>query len=203
MTADSSCWPRSARCSCAAEHNLCELPIVNVYLARERARRGDRDDAIPLMRAAVDDLFREGQLRLWGIPATGVLVETLLDRGAEGDVAEAEAAIERLAAAPADEGLVIRDIWLLRLRALLARARGDARCLPRLGGIAIATWRNRLASKDTSPGPRRWSRMRNSRQFDHPRGRASPCRDGPAPVMRSASSVPTTWWPPYSVDRSP
>ena len=52
-------------------------------------------------------------------------METLLDRGAESDVAEAEAAIERLAAAPADEGLVIRDIWLLRLRALLARTRGD------------------------------------------------------------------------------
>jgi hypothetical protein len=47
------------------------------------------------------------------------------DRGAENDVAEAEAAIERLAAAPADEGLVMRDIWLLRLRALLARAHGD------------------------------------------------------------------------------
>jgi hypothetical protein len=40
-------------------------------------------------------------------------------------VAEAEAAIERLAAAPADEGLVIREIWLLRLRALLAKAHGD------------------------------------------------------------------------------
>ena len=40
-------------------------------------------------------------------------------------MAEAAAAIERLAAAPAEEGLVIRDIWLLRLRALLARARGD------------------------------------------------------------------------------
>ena len=52
-------------------------------------------------------------------------METLLDRGAESDVVEAEAAIERLAAAPADEGLVIRDIWLLRLRALLARAHGD------------------------------------------------------------------------------
>jgi hypothetical protein len=62
---------------------------------------------------------------VWGIPATGVLVETLLDRGAESDVAEAEAAIERLAVAPADEGLVMREIWLLRLRALLARARGD------------------------------------------------------------------------------
>jgi hypothetical protein len=34
-------------------------------------------------------------------------------------------AIERLAAAPTDEGLVLRDIWLLRLRALLARAHGD------------------------------------------------------------------------------
>jgi hypothetical protein len=52
-------------------------------------------------------------------------VETLLDRGAENDVAEAEAAIARLAAAPADQGLAVRDIWLLRLRALLARARGE------------------------------------------------------------------------------
>jgi len=53
-------------------------------------------------------------------------VETLLGRGAESDVAEAQAAIERLADAPADEGLVMREIWLLRLRALLARAHGDA-----------------------------------------------------------------------------
>ena len=100
------------------------LAVVDVYTARERARRGDRDGAIPLMREAVDDLFHAGQL--WScIAATGVLVETLLERGAEGDVAEAEAAIDRLAAAPADEGLVIREIWLLRLRALLARAHGD------------------------------------------------------------------------------
>jgi class 3 adenylate cyclase len=106
-------------------HYLCELPIINVYLARERARRGDRDKAIPLMRAAVDHLFREGRLVAWGVPATGALVETLLDGGADGDLAEAEAAIERLAAAPADEGLVIREIWLLRLRSLLARAQGD------------------------------------------------------------------------------
>jgi hypothetical protein len=105
---------------------LCDLPFVNVCLARERAWRGDRDDAIPVLRAAVDHLFREGRLLVWGVPATGVLVETLLDRGADGDPAEAQAAIERLAAAPADEGLAMRDIWLLRLRALLARAHGDA-----------------------------------------------------------------------------
>ena len=107
-------------------HNLGDRPLVDVFVAREMARCGDRDDAIPLMRAAVDHLVREGQLLAWGIPATGVLVETLLDRGADDDVAEAEAAIERLAAAPAGDGLVIRDIWLLRLRALLARAHGDA-----------------------------------------------------------------------------
>ena len=100
-------------------------PILDVYLARERARRRDRDEAMPLMRAAVDDLFRQGQLLGWGIPATGVLVETLLDRGADGDVAEAEAAIDRLAAAPTDDGVAVRDIILLRLRALLARASGD------------------------------------------------------------------------------
>jgi hypothetical protein len=107
-------------------HNLSELPIVDVYSARERARCGDRDDAIPLIRAGVDHLFRDERLLAWGVPATGVLVEILLDRGSDADAAEAEAAIERLATAPADEGLVIRDIWLLRLRALLARAHGDA-----------------------------------------------------------------------------
>jgi len=105
--------------------NLCDLPLIEVYSARERARRGNRDEAIPLMFAAVDQLVREGQLLSWGIAATGVLVETLLDRGADGDVAEAEAAIERLAAAPAEEGLVMRDIWLLRQRTLLARAHRD------------------------------------------------------------------------------
>jgi class 3 adenylate cyclase len=107
------------------ESLLCHLPIINVYLARETARRGDRDQAIPLMRAAVNHLARQGQLLGWGVPATGVLVETLLDRWGDADVSEAEAAIDRLAAAPADEGLVTRDIWLLRLRALLTRAHGD------------------------------------------------------------------------------
>ncbi|GBE64214.1 cyclase [Mycobacterium sp. MFM001] len=107
-------------------HNLFELSLVNAYSGRERARRGDRDGAIPLIRAAVDDLVRQGRLLGWGIPVTGVLVETLLDREGDGDVAEAQAAIEQLAAAPTDDALAARDIWLLRLRALLARARGDA-----------------------------------------------------------------------------
>ena len=77
------------------------------------------------MRGAIDHQFREGRLLGWGVAATGALVETLLDSGAENDVAEAEAAIERLAAAPADQGLVMRDIWLLRMHSLLAGAHGD------------------------------------------------------------------------------
>jgi hypothetical protein len=35
-------------------YGLGELPLVNVYLAGEWFRRGDRDEAIPLMRAAAD-----------------------------------------------------------------------------------------------------------------------------------------------------
>ena len=101
------------------------LPLIEVYVARERARRGDRDGAISFLRTAADHLFRDGRLRGWGIPATGVLVETLLDRGADGDVAEAEAAIDRLGAARTGASLAVRDIWPLRLRALLAWAQGD------------------------------------------------------------------------------
>ncbi|MGO9380875.1 MAG: ATP-binding protein [Mycobacterium sp.] len=101
------------------------LPVIDVWAARGRARCGDCDGALPQMRAATNDLFDAGQYS-YGIPATGFLVETLLERGTQDGVAEAEAAIDRLAAVPADDGLVIREIWLLRLRALLARARGDA-----------------------------------------------------------------------------
>ncbi|MEB3983374.1 AAA family ATPase [Mycobacterium sp. 663a-19] len=105
--------------------NVGLLPAINVCRAREMVRRGDRDEAIPLMRAAVDDLFRDGVLQALGSLATGVLMETLLDRGADGDMAEAEAAVEQLAAARGEDGLVTREIWLLRCRAGLARAHGD------------------------------------------------------------------------------
>lgn len=107
-------------------HNLSDLPIVEVFAARETARQGDGGAALPAVRAAANHLFRQEHLLLWGIPATAVLVEILLDRGADADMAEAEAAIDRSVDAPADEGLLMRGIWSLRLRALLARARGDA-----------------------------------------------------------------------------
>ncbi|WP_372510720.1 ATP-binding protein [Mycobacterium montefiorense] len=102
------------------------LPLVNMYLAREKTRRGDRDEAISLMRTTVDHLFSEDRLLGWGIPATGLLVEALLERAAAADVAEAEFAIDRLATMPTADGVVVRDIMLMRLRTLSARARGDS-----------------------------------------------------------------------------
>ena len=101
------------------------LPVVDMYTARERATAGDFEGALPALRDAVDKFFDNEQLS-WFVPGTATLVEALLARGGDDDISEAEAAIERRAVAPADEGLVIRDIWLLRLRALLARAHGDA-----------------------------------------------------------------------------
>jgi class 3 adenylate cyclase len=100
------------------------IPLLDIYVARESARSGDRDAAIAVMRTAVDELHQAGRLGN-GVCGVAVLVETLLERGAEGDVAEAQTAIDRLANLPAAEGLAVRDIWLLRLRALLARARGE------------------------------------------------------------------------------
>ena len=133
---------------------LGELPIVNVYLAREGARRGDRDDAIPLMRAAVDHLFREGQLLAWGIPATGVLVETLLDRGADGDVAEARGR-DRAVSGGADRR---RCSYARHLAVATAGSTGAGprRCRGfATFGIATARWRHRLATKDIWRGPTR------------------------------------------------
>jgi hypothetical protein len=100
------------------------VPVTEVWAARERARRGDRDAAIAVMRQAVDELHQVGRPGAYGVWGTGVLVETLLERGAEGDVREAEEAFDWLANLP-DDGSAVREITLLRLRALLARVRGD------------------------------------------------------------------------------
>jgi hypothetical protein len=118
--------------SLAQFHDMCvqnrfllsEAPLVDVYIAREQARRGDRDSAISLMRKAVADLNDRGQ-RGYLVPATAVLVETLLDRCGEGDVEEAQSAISRLETTSTGGGFVARDIMVLRLRALTARTCGD------------------------------------------------------------------------------
>jgi class 3 adenylate cyclase len=100
------------------------VPVTEVLAARERARRGDHDAAISVMRQAVSELHQAEQLG-YSVWCAGALVETLLERGAEGDLAEAHEAMARLAKLRADEGSAMLEITQLRLGALLARARGD------------------------------------------------------------------------------
>lgn len=123
-------------------HHLSEIQLLDVYAARARALSGDRHGAIPVMRANVDQLFREGRLAGTAVAAP-LLVETLLDRRADGDLQEAGAAVDRLAHVPVN-GFVMRDTWLLRLRALLARAHGD--------DAAYRDYRDRYRAMATSLG---------------------------------------------------
>ena len=117
-------------------------PVTELWAARESAGRGDRDAAIPVMRHAVDEMHQAGSF--YGVWGTGVLVEALLERGAEGDLAEGQEAIDRLANLRADQASAMREITLLRLRALLARAHGD--------DTAYRDYRDRYRTMATSLG---------------------------------------------------
>ncbi|WP_454788780.1 adenylate/guanylate cyclase domain-containing protein [Mycolicibacterium lutetiense] len=98
------------------------VPVADLAAAWASAKLGNRDHAIRAMRKAVNHMFHTGSLGTT-VVGTRVLVETLMERGADGDMAEARSAVDRLASAPLGES-VVRDIVLLRLRALLARADG-------------------------------------------------------------------------------
>ena len=104
-------------------YSLAELPLFNLYIAREQARRGDPDGVLPSMREAVDQVF-SSRHHGYCPGATSILVETLLEADTSGDLSEAETAIDRLAAS-VEEHQPIRDVMVLRLRTLLAKARGD------------------------------------------------------------------------------
>ena len=100
------------------------LPVIDFHYASVKAREGDLDGAIEVVRPVVDDLFAAHEA-LWASPATAVLVESLMRRGSDADLREAQAAVDRLAAYPTEPEFVLHDIWLLRLRALMAQANGD------------------------------------------------------------------------------
>jgi adenylate cyclase len=100
------------------------LPAIDTYFARRKARDGDLDGAIELSRTVVDGLYAAGGMFPLGM-TVGEFVELLLRRGETNDLSEASAAVERLAAVPTDDGFVLHELPLLRLRALLARAEGD------------------------------------------------------------------------------
>jgi adenylate cyclase len=130
--------------------SLQSVPGVDIHLAQQKARSGDLDGAIELARAVLEDLFDSGGA-IWSVLATTVLVEALLRRGADGDLQEAQAEVDRLAAVPTDPGFVptdpgfvLHEVPLLRLRALLARAHGDE--------AAYREFRDRYRAKATECG---------------------------------------------------
>lgn len=100
------------------------ISFIDIHLINEKISIGDLDDAVEFARTAVEADYRSGGTltRAAGVSA---LVEGLLRKGAPADIREAQEAIERLAAEPAEPGFIIDDIWLLRMRAQLAQAIGD------------------------------------------------------------------------------
>ncbi|CAM2767197.1 AAA family ATPase [Mycobacterium intermedium] len=101
------------------------VPVTDLVTAPERIRRGERDIAIPVVRDTVAELYAAGRIG-YALCGSSILVEALLERGANGDLDEAREAIDQLAALAASHGdWAILNVTLLRLRALLARARGD------------------------------------------------------------------------------
>ena len=123
VTADTSSQPRSAKCSCAGDT---ALAIYRPSMSTSRVRGLSVVIAIMRYRSCAPPStgsLPRGTAAGLGTPATSVLVETLLDRGNDDDVAEAEAAIERLAAAPADEGLAIENVVAAAARPAGAGAR--------------------------------------------------------------------------------
>ena len=98
--------------------------LSDIEFAREKARSGDLDTAIAMAQTVIDEQFDTGEMIFRG-PATAVLVEALMSRGAAGYVDVAEQALNRLAAVPTDPGFVLHELPLLRLKAMLARVRGD------------------------------------------------------------------------------
>ncbi|MGV9800443.1 adenylate/guanylate cyclase domain-containing protein [Mycobacterium sp. NPDC003449] len=101
------------------------LPILNVYIARGMVANGDIDGGLEHLEAACVDILGTGGVGNLDL-ATVALVETLLARGGAGDLARAQAALDRLDASLGEEVVwVSRAVTGLRLRALIALARGD------------------------------------------------------------------------------
>ena len=108
------------------QHRYIRIAAVSVDLddAAEKIRTGDYDGAIDLCRGVLAYQLRSGEgiNRGW---ATTVLVEALLQRGQNGDLEAGQEAIHRLAAMPTEPVFLYHELPLLRLNALIAKARGD------------------------------------------------------------------------------
>ena len=73
---------------------LQDVPIADMWAARERARRDDLDGAIPVMREVLEGLRPGGAARVWRLGYRRAGGDAAGTRAAEGNLAEAEVAID-------------------------------------------------------------------------------------------------------------
>ncbi|MCV7347412.1 ATP-binding protein [Mycolicibacterium rhodesiae] len=100
------------------------VPVTEMFAARERARIGDRDAAISVIRDALTSLYEQSSFG-WIIAGVAILVEALAERRADGDLVEAQDMLDGLDAMRSEHDSAILDITTLRLRTLLAKARDE------------------------------------------------------------------------------
>jgi hypothetical protein len=117
---------RELRATCTSEEfALNVVPIFDVYLAREKAERGETDVALQQLRAIYAEISSPGHYGITDM-AVAAMVETLLGRGHQSDIEEAAGVLDDFAKGVSVEGTwASRDLTIQRLRAMLARARGD------------------------------------------------------------------------------
>lgn len=113
-----------ARGALLRQRNLLDAATADIRLAELKAGTGDVDEAIEIARASANELIESGEMLLAGA-ANAALVAALSLRGNDTDVDDAQAAIDRLAALSIEPGFVFNELSLLRMRTLVARARGD------------------------------------------------------------------------------
>ncbi len=115
---------RARRVALDHRYTIIAAWCADLDLAAEKNRTGDYDGAINLCRGVLENQIRggDGINRGW---STTVLVQSLLNRGHDGDLEEARAAVDRLAAMPTEPVFLYHELPLLRLNALIAKARGD------------------------------------------------------------------------------
>lgn len=110
------------------------IGFIDIHLVNHETRTGDLDKAVEFARGVEEADYRSGGT-LIRAAAVAALVDALLSRRAPADIQEAQAAVERLAAEPTESGSIMNELWLLRMRALLANALGE--------GAAYRAYRDR------------------------------------------------------------
>ncbi len=113
---------RALRETCVKENFALNIvSFIDAYLARELAENGQSEEAIRRWRTLTDEMLACGNFANIDVPQI-FLVEALTS---QGSLDEAGLEIDRLATTTAKHEWRSREISVLRLRTLLAQARGD------------------------------------------------------------------------------